>query len=381
LSRRSEAKADFDSDFENAQALVAKRGAMSQDARMPAGKKANTEAEWAARLDAIINTVVDGIITIDERGLIESMNPAAERIFGWRARDLVGRSVNVLIPAPWKTQHDAYIRRYLKTGVPHIIGIGREVRGLRKDGSTFPMDLAVSEVRIGARRLFTGIVRDITERKRADEAIARVSEEERRRLGQDLHDGLGQQLTGVTLLAKALHGRLAREGHAAQGDAAEIAAQLGRVLDDMRRQAHGLYPVELEREGLACALEELALTHRQLYRIDCRFERRGSMPPVEKSAALHLYRIAQEATNNAVRHGVAKRICIRLSCSANVLELEVEDNGRGYRPRTSRSGMGIQVMRYRAGVLGAELDVSRVGKRGTRVRLRWHLPPAENREK
>ncbi len=162
--------------------------------------KETADAEYAARLAAIINTVVDGIITIDERGIIDSMNPAAERIFGWKSRALKGKSVNILIPEPWKQHHDGYIRRYLRTGKAHIIGIGREVRGLRKDGTTFPMDLAVSEVRIGDRRLFTGIVRDITERKRAAEAIARVSEEERRRLGQDLHDGLGQQLTGVTLL-------------------------------------------------------------------------------------------------------------------------------------------------------------------------------------
>ncbi len=341
--------------------------------------KRDERKEWAARLDAIINTVVDGIITIDERGIIESMNPAAERIFGWRARDLAGRSVNNLIPHPWAEHHDGYIRRYLKTGKAHIIGIGREVRGLRKDGTTFPMDLAVSEVRIGARRLFTGIVRDITERKRADEAIARVSEEERRRLGQELHDGLGQQLTGVTLLAKALQSRLARDGHPAQADAAEVAMLLGRVLDDMRRHAHGLYPVELERGGLAAALEELALTHRQLYGVDCRLDICGAMPAFEKPAALHLYRIAQEAAHNAVRHGAAKHICIRLTRSASLFLLEVEDDGRGYRPRKSNPGMGIQIMRYRAGVLGAALSVRPSGRRGTRVRLEWPLPPAGRR--
>lgn len=333
------------------------------------------DAEYAARLAAIINTVVDGIITIDERGIIDSLNPAAERIFGWSARALIGKSVNILIPEPWRHHHDSYIRRYLRTGKAHIIGIGREVRGLRKDGSTFPMDLAVSEVRIGKRRLFTGIVRDITERKRAAEAIARVSEEERRRLGQEMHDGLGQQLTGVTLLAKALQGRLAREDHAAAPDAGEVAAMLGRVLDDMRRQAHGLYPVELERSGLAVALDELALTHRQLYGVDCRFVQQGTPPSLSRSEALHLYRIAQEAAHNAVRHGGAKRICIHLSRSARLLVLEVLDDGRGYRPRKTESGMGIQIMRYRAGVLGATLDINRVRPRGTRVLLEWSLPP------
>ncbi|MCS6770676.1 MAG: PAS domain S-box protein [Kiritimatiellae bacterium] len=338
---------------------------------MKHGPANRDDAESAAKLAAIFNTVVDGIITIDERGIIESVNPAAERIFGWSAKDLIGRSVNVLIPEPWRRHHDGYIRRYLRTGRPHIIGIGREVRGLRKNGDTFPMDLAVSEVRIGRRRLFTGIVRDITERKRAAEAIARVSEEERRRLGQELHDGLGQQLTGLALMAKALHGRLARESHPAAEEADELARMMGRILDDMRRQAHGLYPVELERSGLQVALEELALANRQLYGIRCRVQIRGSFPALDKSHALHLYRIAQEAVHNAIRHGGAKQICIRLARSANEIHLEIEDNGRGFQARQIRSGMGIQIMRYRAGVLGAELAIERRAPRGTLVRLVW----------
>lgn len=343
----------------------------------PQSAPAAPDAEYAARLSAIINTVVDGIITIDEKGVIESMNPAAERIFGWQANELIGKSVNTLIPEPWRSQHDHYIRRYLRTGVPHIIGYGREVRGLRKDGTTFPMDLAVSEVRLGDRRLFTGIVRDITERKRAAEAIARVSEEERRRLGQDLHDGLGQQLTGLALLARALHSRLAADRHSAAADADELARQMARVLEDMRRQAHGLYPVELERSGLQVALEELALTHRQLFGVQCQVTIQGKFPPLEKSHALHLYRIAQEAVHNAIRHGAAKRICIRLSSSAKQIVLEIRDDGRGYRPKRREPGMGIQIMRYRAGVLGADLSISRLPPRGTLVRLQWPLALAQ----
>jgi PAS domain S-box-containing protein len=102
-----------------------------------------------ARLRAIINTVVDGIITIDEHGVMESVNPAAERIFGYKARELVGHNVAKLMPAPFSQQHDAIIQRYLRTGKAHIIGIGREVVGQRKDGQLFPLDLAVSEWRQG----------------------------------------------------------------------------------------------------------------------------------------------------------------------------------------------------------------------------------------
>ena len=119
------------------------------------------------RMRAILETAVEGIITIDERGIIELINPAAERIFGYTATELTGQNVKVLMPEPYREAHDGYLADYAHTGRAKIIGIGREVIGRRKDGSTFPMDLAVSEVRLVDRRLFTGFVRDITERNRA----------------------------------------------------------------------------------------------------------------------------------------------------------------------------------------------------------------------
>src|SRR5512132_288900 len=113
----------------------------------------------------------DGIITIDEQGLIEAFNPAAERLFGYRAAEVLGRNVGTLMPEPYQSEHDRYLKTYLTTGRASIIGIGREVRGLRKDGSTFPMELAVGESRSGGRPLFAGIVRDISERKKSEEEL------------------------------------------------------------------------------------------------------------------------------------------------------------------------------------------------------------------
>jgi PAS domain S-box-containing protein len=124
--------------------------------------------ETEERLRAILQTAVEGIITIDERGIIESINPAAERTFGYSAEEVIGKNVSVLMPSPDREQHDRYLQNYARTGQAKIIGIGREVVGQRKDETTFPLDLAVSEVRLARRRLFTGFVRDITERKRAE---------------------------------------------------------------------------------------------------------------------------------------------------------------------------------------------------------------------
>jgi PAS domain S-box-containing protein len=128
------------------------------------------------RLRAILQTAVEGIITIDERGIVESMNPAAEKTFGFRAEEVVGKNVSVLMPSPYREEHDRYVANYLHSGQARIIGIGREVIGQRKDGTVFPMDLAVSEVRLAERRLFTGFVRDISERKKAEARLAALAQ-------------------------------------------------------------------------------------------------------------------------------------------------------------------------------------------------------------
>lgn len=125
---------------------------------------------------AILETAVEGIITISERGIVEQMNPAAETMFGYRASEVVGQNVSMLMPSPHRERHDQYLENYCQTGVAKIIGIGRETVGRRKDGSVFPVDLSVSEVRLASRRLFTGFVRDISERKQAETRLAEMTQ-------------------------------------------------------------------------------------------------------------------------------------------------------------------------------------------------------------
>lgn len=148
--------------------------------------------EREARFHAVVETAAEGIITIDAAGIIETYNSAAERLFGYPATAVVGQNVKMLMPAPYHDEHDAYLRRYLQTGVRQIIGIGREVVGRRHDGTTFPMTLAVSEMLVGERRMFTGLVSDITARKQAEEALRQA------------HDALEQRVQERTVaLAEA----------------------------------------------------------------------------------------------------------------------------------------------------------------------------------
>ena len=151
-------------------------------------------AEGEARLQAILDTAVDGIVTIDENGIIESLNTATERIFGYAFDELIGENVKILMPNEYRNSHDQYIDQYLRTGENKIIGIGREVEGRRKDGSTFPLDLAVSEFRVAGKPRFMGLMRDISSRKRAEQ-------EARLHLDELAHasrlSALGEMATGV----------------------------------------------------------------------------------------------------------------------------------------------------------------------------------------
>lgn len=127
--------------------------------------------ENAALLKAIINNAIDGIITIDERGLIETINPAACKLFGYNQEEVIGKNVSFLMPPPDRNQHDDYLKRYQHTNVPHIIGIGREVTGLRKDGTVFPFRLAVSEVNYSGRNKYAGFIHDLSKQKEAEEQL------------------------------------------------------------------------------------------------------------------------------------------------------------------------------------------------------------------
>jgi two-component system sensor kinase FixL len=173
-----------------------------------------------ALTETIVNTAVDGLVMIDEGGCIESFNPAAERMFGYAAHEVLGQSISLLMPEPFRSEHDRYIERYLVTGEESIIGAGREVTGRRKDGVTFAMDLAVGKAQLGARRLFTGIMRDITERKRAEAQLQELQRaaHQRERLvdvgaitAQIVHD-LGNPLAAVSMQAQLILKRAGRDG-------------------------------------------------------------------------------------------------------------------------------------------------------------------------
>jgi PAS domain S-box-containing protein len=206
-------------------------------------------------LRSIFDTAAEAIVTIDTRGLIESVNRAAERMFGWTAEELVGRNVSLLMPAPNAEQHDDYIRRYLGTGQPRVIGIGREVVGLRKDGSTFPLDLSVGEFVADEGRKFTGILRDLTERKRLEDEFRQAQKMEAvGRLASGIAHDFNNLLAGVIGCSNMARKTLPAEAPAAQlideiKGAAERGASLSRQLLNFSRQRPS-EPAPLELDSI-----------------------------------------------------------------------------------------------------------------------------------
>ena len=321
------------------------------------------------RLRAILETAVEGIITIDERGTIESFNPSAEKIFGYSADEAIGQNIKLLMPEPYRQEHDGYLENYHRTGRAKIIGIGREVVGRRKSGVIFPMDLSVSEMRLADRKMFAGFVRDITERKQLEREIIEISNREQQRIGQDLHDGLGQELTGIELMCQALEQKLEAKSKTEAKQAGEIGQHIRDAVSHTRKLARGLSPVEFEANGLMSALHELAAHVQKLFRIECRFECAEPVLIRNNVFATHLYRIVQEAINNAIKHGKAGHILISLKPAGDRFALAVTDDGMGFSEETKKSGgIGLHIMKYRASVVDAALEVrSGVDGVGTEV--------------
>ncbi|HYE95603.1 MAG TPA: PAS domain-containing sensor histidine kinase [Rubricoccaceae bacterium] len=221
---------------------------------------------------------------------------------------------------------------------------------------------------------------DLSARRRLEREVLEVAAREQRRLAQDLHDGLGSHLTGVAMLARGL-ARAARRGEAvAPEQIEEIAGLVQEGIEQARALARGLDPVQIEGEGLAPALHRLAAETGRRAQTACTLELSEPLPDLRGAAAVHLYRIAQEALTNAARHARADHLAVRLGVEGNLLRLEVEDDGRGI-PEACTKGMGLQTMRYRANLIGATLDVASAPGRGTRVTCRLPLadldPPSE----
>ena len=249
-----------------------------------------------------------------------------------------------------------------------------DYRILRKDGATRHVHTMGEAVRdaAGVIRRIVGTLQDVTERKRLEKEILDISDREQRRIGQDLHDGLGQHLAGIELMSQVLEQRLAgarsKEASNLATEAGKISHHVREAISQARALARGLSPVVIESEGLMAALQQLADSASQMFRIRCEFECDPPVLVTDHTVATHLYRIAQEAVSNAVKHGRTKDAQIRLRASGERIVLIIKDRGVGLPERLpSGKGMGLRIMQYRAGIIGGSVVVQRDPEGGTSV--------------
>jgi PAS domain S-box-containing protein len=328
--------------------------------------------QQSTRLRTILESAAEGILTMDEHRTIRSANPAAERMFGYRVEELLGRNLSLLVPS-------SRPRRSTRAAMPGSFSqhdVWREDVGRRKDGTTFPIDLVTSEFYDGKLRL-TGIVRDITEQRRLQREIVQRVTEEQQSIGRSLHDGVAQQVTAAEMLLGVLANRLRSHSPADLDLAAEALRAVGEAQKDLRVTIRGVLPYTVDTLGLDAALSQLAAST-GARGIECEFVKKGTIAISDSYNATQLYYIASEAVHNAVRHARSKRIVITLKKNRLDLELSVRDDGKGIRPQNRNGGAGLQIMNYRAGLIGASLDIQQAEGGGTVVTCVYRTSPAKH---
>jgi PAS domain S-box-containing protein len=288
-----------------------------------------------------------GMLWADQSGRILRINRALSLLLDCRPEDRVGFRLADLFADPSVL---ADLVRQLRRGTPV-----HDIRSrLKRNGDGLLHVLIDANVmhENGATVHSRWFIRDISQRVELEKELLAVSEREQRRIGQDLHDDLCQELTCIEYLCQALHQKLKGGAASEAGRAAEIGTMLRQAIHQTRELARGLFPVDLEADGLMRALQRLVARTNGLYQVECRFACPAPVLIHDNTLGINLFRIAQEAVGNAIRHGGARRIELLLVTRNRRIQLQIKDDGRGL-PKDMRKGrgMGLQIMQYRTGMM------------------------------
>lgn len=335
------------------------------------------------RFRSVAQTASDAIITADGHGKIVFWNQAAINMFGYSTGEVMGRSLTLVIPERFRKQHEQGLRQVVSTGRSGLIGQTVEQLGLRKDGTEFPVELSLARWKTGEGLFFTGIVRDVTDRKRAEQAIRylsqqliRAAEEERRRIARDLHDELGQALTGLHYSMEAMHKALPEEMKSHRAACIGLIRQVEGLGDTIRELASELRPDMLDDLGLVPTLEWYIKDFvDRVGRIKIDFQAIGIRKRPEPEIEIVLYRFLQEALTNIAKHARAQHVIVRLTYSHPNLIFSIKDDGIGFNPleATATPGakkqpIGLLGMRERIISVGGTLDIHSGEGKGTIIR-------------
>ena len=385
VAERTRAEANLKHLNETLEQRVAERSAVAEERAAQLVRSENALRQQRGILQSILNSMGDGVMVADARGQIILFNPAAER--------LVRTGMGEIPPSQWLEQFEAHAAEgpaYRRGGHPLLLAIrggqidGAEILLRGPGGSEEVWLLATGRPLIDDGGKVQGgvvVLSDITSRKRLEKQITDISDREQRRIGQDLHDSLCQHLVSVAFAGELLRENLARQSAPEAAQAEAIVEMVNEGISEARNLARGLYPVRLEVGGLASALEELAASVEARTGISCSFACDEPVCIFDEVAGSNLYRIAQEAINNAVKHGDCGAISVGLGAVEAEVTLTVKDDGVGF-PNSMdlKGGMGLSIMNYRAAMIGASLDIRRGAGGGTIVICSFHNEPALKNE-
>lgn len=342
-----------------------------------------SDADAANRLAALLDSAMDAIISIDEGERIVLYNRAAEQTFGWMADQVMGRPLTMLLPERFRSGHGAHVKHFAATGVTsRRKGEGVILWGLRADGTEFPMDASISQIDTAHGKVFSVILRDVTERMKARQDLARfateasaIREQEKSRVARELHDELAQSLSALKMDTIWVRDHLARDP---QGVAAKLPAMLDMLdasVAATRRIAADLRPLVLDDLGLVPAIEWLAHSFSQRHGITCEIDLDESLDLREPHATA-VFRIVQESLANVAKHAHAAHAWVRVAREGRQIVLEVRDDGAGFDMAAARKpqSLGLIGLRERAHLLQGTVHLESAPGEGTRVQARIPAP-------
>jgi PAS domain S-box-containing protein len=318
-------------------------------------------------VSTILDTVGALVVVLDSEGRILRFNPACELTTGYSMEEVQGKCIWDLFLPPQEIDRFRGIFEMLRTDLlPQDYQSSWVTRHGDQRLVAWTSTLLPGNSDTSNYIIATGI--DITERKHLEKAILEISAREQRRIGQDLHDGLGQHLTGIAFMAKVHEAKLAEKKSSETDDAAKIVKLVNDAIHKTRELSRGLLPVVSDSHGLMSALQMWAAEVEDLFGVSCRFQCDSPVLIHDNTTATHLYHIAQEAVNNAIKHGRPRNVMIRLTEENRRGTLAIRDDGTGFgEVPAARAGMGLHIMNYRAGMIGGVLEVQPNPNRGTIV--------------
>jgi two-component system, NarL family, sensor histidine kinase UhpB len=380
-----------------------------RDAEVRRARKLTEKKLWEehAFRSAIENSIPSGIVVLNLDGKLTYVNPAFCEMVGWNEAELIGTK------APFSYWPEDEVEAITSAMARVIEGVvptdGFELRFRRSSGERFDVLVLVTALRDSFDNVsgWLSSITDITQRKKAESELRRsheelerrvqertadlstansrlkseiaerrrlehelldITEKERRRIGLDLHDDLGQKLAGIALMAKGLQLRLAKQRASESGDAGKIHELLEQAMSHARDLARDLATLDFSENDLRSAIEKLAAHVKESFGINCRFQSDDAIPPLETNTVQQLYKITQEALTNAIKHGKAKQVSIQLSNGASRLALTIRNSGAPFPSVVGRNaGMGLRIMNYRANLIGASLEIKPGDPEGTVV--------------